>query len=121
MSKRWWPGEAMSAGDTGVSRRSRRLATVLRVGIVAVVGLTVVLVAVGVWARVDTSDKQARAEPLKRERHALETREREDVYRLGTLRRSTNDVTSWLSALLGAIRAQVKTANRAAGVANNAA
>jgi hypothetical protein len=93
----------------------------LLVATIALLVLTVALAAVGIAARIDASDQRSRAEPATRALRIEVATRRRSVGSLVTLRRRADELTAALSALMGAIRAQVDSANHAVSVANHAA
>jgi hypothetical protein len=103
-------------------RRPRAwVARAILVATIVLLVLAVALAAVGVAARVDASNQRSRAEPVTRALRIEVATRRRGVGNLANLRRRADELTSALSALLGAIRAQVESANRAVTAANHAA
>jgi hypothetical protein len=109
-------------------RRHRRLRarTESRRGtalLVAAIVLLVMAVGAGVAAflvRLDTSDLQARAEPIHRQVRLLTANEVNAERRLHALRSRSAGVASRLAGLLAAYQAQVDASNHAVDVANQA-
>ena len=101
-------------------RRRRRRRTALLMG--AVVLFVVALAAGGaaVVVRSDTSDLQARAEPIDRRVRELTANEVHAERRLRTLRERGATTAESLAALLAAYQAQVDASNHAVDVANQA-
>jgi hypothetical protein len=93
----------------------------LFVATIVLLVLAVALAAVGVAARVDASHQRSRAEPATRALRTEVASRGRSVGSLVTLRRRADELASALSTLLGAIRAQVDSANHAVSVANHAA
>jgi hypothetical protein len=101
-------------------RRHRRRGTALLV--LTVVALTVAVACAGFAfvVRADTSDLQARAEPVNRQVRELTASEHDAERRLGILRARSRAAGTTLAALLAAYQAQVDASNHAVDVANQA-
>jgi hypothetical protein len=97
------------------------LGSALLVAAIVLLLLAVGLAAVGVAARVDASDERARAEPVALHLNGEIEAQRRSIATLATLRSRALEQASSLRALLGAVRAQVESANHAVAVANHAA
>jgi chromosome segregation ATPase len=101
-------------------RRHRRLGTGL---LVAAIVLLVVAIGAGAAAfvvRSDTSDVQARTEPIRRQVRRLAANEVNAERRLHALRTRSADAATRLAGLLAAYQAQVDASNHAVDVANQA-
>ena len=82
--------------------------------------MTIGCVGAALVVRNDTSDLQARAEPLDREVRELIASEHNAEHRLRTLQSQSRTTAAALAALLGAAQAQVEASNHAVDVANQA-
>jgi hypothetical protein len=110
----------MSQVAVARDRRRRRRGTALLV--VTVVALVVAAACVGMAfvVRADTSDMQARAEPINRQVRELTASEHDAERRLRVLRTRSREASTALAALLAAYQAQVDASNHAVDVANQA-
>ena len=109
--------------ETTVRRRDRRRRKRAAEYLAAAVVLFVVAagaVAAAVVVRSDTSDLQARAEPVQRQVRELTASEHDADRRLRTLRTRSERTATDLAAVLAAYQAQVDASNHAVDVANQA-
>jgi len=101
-------------------RRRRRRSKVLLITTVVALGVTVGCVGAALVVRNDTSDVQARAEPLDRQLRELIASEHNAERRLHALQSQSHTTAVALAAVLSAAQAQVDASNHAVDVANQA-
>ena len=109
--------------DSVVARRGhrrRRRGTALLVLTIAALTVAVACGGFAFFVRADTSDLQARAEPVNRQVRELTASEHDAERRLRVLRQRSRAAGTTLAALLAAYQAQVDASNHAVDVANQA-
>jgi hypothetical protein len=102
------------------ARRHRRRGTSLLILIVVALTVAVACAGFAFVVRADTSDLQARAEPVNGKVRELTASEHDAERRLGILRTRSRAAGTTLAALLAAYQAQVDASNHAVDVANQA-
>jgi hypothetical protein len=106
----------------GARREQRRRGQGSALLVFTVVGLVVAVACAGsaFVVRADTSDAEARAEPVNRQVRDLTASEHDAERRLRLLDTRTRTAGTTLAALLAAYQAQVEASNNAVDVANQA-